>query len=262
MRKLLAGVCLAVALTGVACGEKTGGAEDANALAAAADNAIEAGSARTTMEMTMDVGRREVSAEGEGEIDFAEDIGSLTMTMSGAGLPEGVEMDMVMDGQYRYMKLPAQLGGDGGWMRIDLGDTPAFAAGSQFNQDLSQYLDFLRGASEGDIEEAGTEEIRGVPTTHYKATLSFDRIIDQAPDQESADELRTEFDSLGGDEGSIPAEVWIDHDGYPRRVKVTMSVDVGGEAVETRMSFDLFDYGVEVDVEPPEDFEEIALPAG
>ncbi len=264
MRKLTVGLFAALfAITGIACGEEGGGsgAEGVNALAAAADNANEAGSAGMSMSMTMDAGGQEITATGEGAFDFDGQIGEMTMTMEGAGLPQGLEIEMIVDGKFAYMKMPADLGMGSGWYRMDMSSMPGVGANgaSQFSQDMSQYLEFLRGASEGEIEEVGTEEIDGVTTTHYKAELSFEKILEQLPEGE-VEQFEAQLDALGGSVDSVPAEVWIDEDGLPRRMKMTMSMDVQGQSMDMDMAFDFFDYGVEVDVQPPKDFEE--LPTG
>lgn len=266
-RKLGTGLCaLLLALSAAACGDNGGGAGGVgggsiNALAAAADNATEAGSSGMRMEMTMDVQGQEIALEGEGEFDFEEQVGEMTMTVSGSALGgQEQSLDMILDGEYVYMKMPPELGGPG-WQRMATEDI-AGAGASQFNQDPSQYLEFLRGASEGEIEEVGTEEIDGVSTTHYKADLSFDKMLDQAPDQEAADEIRAQFEAMGGDIDTIPSEVWIDEDGLPRRMQLSMSIEAEGQTAELDMTIDLFDYGVDVEVEPPADYEDVQAPPG
>jgi hypothetical protein len=264
MRKLTVGLFAALfAITGIACGEKGGGSggggdESVNALAAAADNANEAGSAGMSMTVEMDAAGQQMTVTGEGAFDFDDQLGEMTMTMEGAGLPEGLEIDMIVQDQYAFMKMPPELGMGAGWYRMDMSSMPAVGANgaSQFSQDMSQYLDFLRGASEGEIEEVGTEEIDGVTTTHYKADLSFAKMLEQLPESE-VDELEAQMEALGGSVKSIPAEVWIDEDGLPRRMKMTMSIDAQGQSIEMDIDMEFFDYGLEVNVEPPAKFEEL-----
>lgn len=264
MRKLGVGLCaVLLGLTGVACGDAgsggSGGADGVNAIAAAADSATEAGSSRVTMTMAMSVSGQSLELTGEGAFDYDEQVGEMTMTIGGAGLGDPQSMETIVDGTYLYTKMPAALGGDGGWVRMDM--TSVAGGASQFSQDPSQYLSFLRGASD-EIEEVGTEEIDGVTTTHYEAELSFDKILEQAPDEEAADEIRAQLEALGGELDSIPSEVWIDEDGLPRRMQVEMSVEAQGQTADMEITMDLFDYGVDVNVEPPADFEDIQAPPG
>lgn len=263
MRKLGVGLCaVLLGLTGVACGDEGsgggGGADGVNAIAAAADSATEAGSSRMTMTMAMSVSGQSLELTGEGVFDYDEQVGEMTMTIGGAGLPDEQSMETIIDGTYLYMKMPAALGGDGGWVRMDM--TSVAGGANQFSQDPSQYLSFLRGASD-EIEEVGTEEIDGVTTTHYKAELSFDKILEQAPDEEAAD-VRAQLEALGGELDSIPSDVWIDEDGLPRRMQLDMSIEAQGQTADMEITMDLFDYGVDVNVEPPADFEDIQAPPG
>ncbi len=259
MRKLTVGLfAFVLALAGAACGEEPGGgggAEGVNALAAAAEKATDAGSSAMTMSMSVDVGGQGFSLEGEGAFDFEKHVGEMTMTMEGDGLPQAVEVEIIIVDEYAYMKMPPELAPGGGWFRTEVASS-AGAGANQLGQDPSQYLDFLRGASEGEIEELGTEEIDGVSTTHYEAELQIDKILEQAPDQEAADELKEQLDAFGGEIDAIPADVWIDDDGLPRRMKMTMSVEAGGQTADVDITVDLFDYGLEVDVKPPKKFEE------
>lgn len=267
-RKLSLGLCaLALALTGVACGDDTGGGGSAeqrlNALTAAAEKATDAGSSAMRMEMKMSVDGQELSMEGEGTFDYDEQLGEMTMTISGSGLPGPQAIDMIVDGEHLYVKSPEALGG-GGWQRMDMTEVAGTRGAGQFSQDPTQYLDFLRGAGE-DVEEVGTEEIDGVTTTHYKADLSFDAILDYASEsgeatEEEVEALRTQLEALGDE--SVPSEVWIDEDGLPRRMTLAMNVEAEGQAADMDITVDLYDYGVEVDVEPPADYEEVTAPAG
>lgn len=125
---------------------------------------------------------------------------------------------------------------------------------NQLSQDPSKFVEFLRGATEDGVEDLGTDEIRGVSTRHYKADLSFERILDQAPDQEAVAEMRARLESFG-DVGSIPAEVWLDEDGLPRRME--MSMDFDGDGADLEISVEMFDYGIEVDIRPPKKFKEL-----
>jgi hypothetical protein len=263
MGKLRIALCAGlVAIVAAGCGDPDGGSSPRSieALAAAADKVSDAGSSALTMSMTMTMNGEEVTAEAEGAFDWVNETGEMTMTMSGAGLPGEVEMDVIVDGDYAYLKMPDGLPAVAGWYRMDAGDMGSGVGGAnQLSQDPSKFVEFLRGASEDGVEDLGTEEIRGVSTRHYRADLSFEKMLDQAPDQEAVEEIRARLEAFG-DVGSIPAEVWIDEDGLPRRME--MSIDLEGDATDMEMSVDMFDYGIEVDVQAPEKFEELPSSAG
>jgi hypothetical protein len=79
------------------------------------------------------------------------------------------------------------------------------------------------------VDKLGSEEIRGVTTTHYRAHL---------------DKTKAGLGILKDEPGVVDA--WIDDQGLPRRIRVPF----GGEN-EAAGVFDLFDFGVPVDVEAP-----------
>ena len=76
------------------------------------------------------------------------------------------------------------------------------------------------------VEKLGSEEIRGIPTTHYRAHLEKDKV------------------GMWADPGVVDA--WIDEQGLPRRIRIPFGGESEGAGV-----FDLFDFGVPVDVEAP-----------
>ncbi len=102
-------------------------------------------------------------------------------------------------------------------------------------------LDALRGA--GDVEKVGTDTLRGVETTHYRATIDPQKALDKTP-ADLRDKVQQGLDQLGG---SIPVDVWIDGDGQTR--KITMDIDAKTGTVATTMEY--YDFGTEVDVSAP-----------
>jgi hypothetical protein len=93
-----------------------------------------------------------------------------------------------------------------------------------------EVLDELVEASEK-VEQVDREEIRGVTTTHYRAH------IDEKKVAESKD--------LYPPEGLI-IDAWIDEDGLMRRLRLPF----GGPKDPVQV-IDLYDFGVEVSIEPP-----------
>ncbi|HEX6236277.1 MAG TPA: hypothetical protein VFZ68_03735 [Acidimicrobiales bacterium] len=209
-------------------------------------------------------------------------------------------MEMVVDPETLYMRAPflAQLSemfeaegmpadmmgpfgrmGDG-WGRIDvaaLGDSYGMAdlqsalSGAQFG-DPTVYLDLVAGADQ--VRELGDDEIRGVEVRGVAADVSVGEMLDQqgidpeeyvsqfaGPGLPGAGEVLDEFFT-----GTLPMAVWVDGDGYVRRLSVDMdlselfsSLDLpsappGDLEMSFGTSIDFFDYGDEsISVEPPED---------
>lgn len=99
-------------------------------------------------------------------------------------------------------------------------------------------------------EKIGTEDIRGEETTHYRARVNLNELVKQMPESERPPvELREQF---GGP--VVPVDLWIDSDSRLRKIVISRPArtegSVRGPAWTTTV--DLYDYGVEVDVEPPE----------
>jgi hypothetical protein len=92
-------------------------------------------------------------------------------------------------------------------------------------------------------DELGEEEIRGTKTTHYRARVDVRKLVRQLRAQDRPDGDAVE---LWGAR-FIPVELWIDDESRLRRI--TTVHDRGG-ARET-MAVDLYDYGIDVEVQPP-----------
>lgn len=270
MKRLSFWFAAILALTGVACGDPGdgGGTEGRriSALQAAAEAVDAATSSRMVMTMRMDFGGAEVTADVDGAFDFEEQVGEATMEFDAPAAVPGTSgtSRMILDRKYAYVKGPAAelYGGSGpGWVRMDLSGMPGM--GSQVNQDPSQYVEFLRAAGNG-VEEVGAEEIRGTPTTHYRAELALDDVV-EATEDENTRAYAEALQEMGSEIGEVPVDAWIGDDGLPRRIELSMAIsDIpglpGGE-LKMDVSVDLFDFGVPVDIRPPRKFEEVTVPA-
>jgi hypothetical protein len=104
-------------------------------------------------------------------------------------------------------------------------------------------------ASEGN-EELGKEDIRGEETTHYRARVNLKELVKQVPANERPpDELMQQF---GGP--VVPVDLWIDGDSRLRKIVISRPEIVEGDSTSPALTrtVELYDYGVEVDVQPPE----------
>ena len=161
------------------------------------------------------------------------------------------------------------------WIRLDPADL-GFTAGlggsgldpltSWPAVDPRGWLDQLQAVS--DLEDVGTEDVRGVPTRHLSGVLRLGDAAAMDPDGDG-----DSVSPFGGDlevlaEVTLPIDVYVDDEGLIRRVRQRIEyaalapalaeagggVDVGeleGAAMETQI--DYFDFGAEVDVAAPED---------
>lgn len=255
---------------------------------AAAVNSTDDGSAR--MALTLEMGSL-LSITGEGELDFDSqnmafslDMGSLSAIAPGAVGDDDMVIEMRMVDGVVYMRLPAFMrsavgSGDKAWVSFDTAEaldgsglSDETLSDLQEQADPSSYLAFLRQASD-DIEEVGSDTIRGTETTHYAGTLDLaatlddlspeiEELLDDALPNEGAGSLGGIFETLGLDE--VPFEVWIDDEGRMRKMAIVMDLsemfeELGagsddlpaGFSGEMQMDLELYDYGVEVDVEAP-----------
>jgi hypothetical protein len=112
-------------------------------------------------------------------------------------------------------------------------------------------MDFMDAwnAANADVEELGSETVRGVNTTHYRVIMDTAVVMDVA-DEEAAAEL----DSLGASYlDSLLVEFWIGDDGNMYRMAMELtgadSTTSGFESMT--MVWEMFDYGADIGVEAP-----------
>jgi len=269
----LQGLVLAASVVAVAAG--CGAKENApDPIAQAAEKTAAAGSSRYSFIGTTHVRGRTIVLEGEGVIDHAGRRGRLVYDTSGFNdfddVSEGEfgrQLTILFLGPRYYMdfgrdsEIGRSLGPGKRWMMYDLarmGDKAGADLESlpQFENPL-EYVAFLRGVTDG-AEELGEEDVRGVATTHYRATVDLKRVTDKSADamrvsEETREGLQREVDRLIAETGlsSIPVEVWLDADGLVRRFVMTIEVGKGSQSVRAESRVELHDFGVRVDVESP-----------
>jgi hypothetical protein len=258
MRRLVLALVLLASLAASACG---GGSEpgaeqvspDAVVLAASKTN--ETGSYEADISGTMDIAGQSIDLSGTGAFDAAKQRGHMSYSMN----LNGVDLDMEMVFAYPviYMELPpesGQLPAGKKWIKMDL-EKLGQEAGLDLDQlmgagqtDPSQGLDFLRGVT--GVHAVGDEEVRGVSTTHYTGVVDLATLGSEHP------ELKPSIDQLVQQSGisRVPVEVWIDGDGFVRRMKQTLEGSGSGLPMNMTMTTDLYDFGTDVSVkEPPAD---------
>ncbi len=102
-------------------------------------------------------------------------------------------------------------------------------ATTRFRNDLvasTDALEYLRSVAD-EVTEVGAETVRGVDTTHYRATVRLAEL--------GASPTRDRY----------PVEVWVDENGRTRRYRAQT---LGTEEI---LVWEFFDFGVEVDLSPP-----------
>ena len=222
--------------------QEQGSSRTAAEVVQAATSATEqAGSSRFSLESVTEVGAQSVTFSGEGLTDAEGREGSATFTLpQGAGTLEQRFLDDVL-----YLQVPGQPG----WFRLALADlvgTPFESAAQPTGS-----LDALRSAG-ADVEEAGEEDVRGEPTTRYTGTVDAEEALGRLDGA-----LRDLADQgLGAAaSGTFPFELWIDGQDRVRRFRLTVELPAseatGGQPVSSETTVELYDFGVDVAVEPP-----------
>jgi hypothetical protein len=95
----------------------------------------------------------------------------------------------------------------------------------------------------GKIQNLGVEKVRGDEATHYRAELDPEKLLEELPAGERADYAHDARHSE-----PLPVEVWIDHENRVRRVSLREEFEENAPMITT---FEFFDFGVDVEVEPP-----------
>lgn len=106
----------------------------------------------------------------------------------------------------------------------------------------------LAALIEGASAEVGMEYVRGVPTTHYAGTIDVERLLASRPTEAQASDRErfSDLDTKGGGLAGIPADVWLDERGLPRRIQLER---FGGKG-----TWEYYDFGVEARIAlPPAD---------
>lgn len=235
------------------------------ALRAVPTAAAEAGSAAFEMVMEMTIEGEPVELVSVGAYDTDAHRMSMEMDMGGLldrleataeeGVPDGLDgpTQIVVDGTTVYLRAPLLdvLGGAGTWLSLSSDDLGATGLGlGTASYDPSKLLESLRGVT-GEPEVVGTEDVRGVETTRYTATLDLAEAVAQAP-ADQRDLVEAQLQRLGTAEVSV--DVWVDADGLARRLQVDMSDALGAAAAgdaRAVLTIELFDYGEPVDIQVP-----------
>ena len=188
-RFLLLPLLAALVLAGCGGGDDeaataTQGNGESALLADAAAATTQAKSSRVSL--VASVGGRRLT--GQGAYDFRAERGTLGVDLG--ALDEGLgEADLVVSDRVLYYHLPAGLAlvaGGKNWVKVDL-QTLGEATGTNLGAlaqgnlaDPGRYLEWLKASGE-DVEEVGSESVRGVETEHYRATIDLDKVAEIAP---------------------------------------------------------------------------------
>lgn len=195
-------------------------------------------------------GQGGASMLGEGVMDFEG--GKSLLTLKAAGI---FEMEMRTDGATVYMKVP-QMGLAGAptpWVAFDADEftgssgIEGFGANPASSSDPGRFLELLTShEAVKEVVSIGPANVRGTATTGYRVTFDPAKLADTLGLDEDDD-----FELTGVD---LVAETYVDDDGLVRRQVVRFGAPAEeGQLISfgMTMTMDFYDFGVEVDVEPP-----------
>lgn len=247
-----------------ACGQSSSPEER---LAASTEATSSAGSAELSMEMTMDMAEgssgMNLTIEGEGAMDLDAQRGRLSLRIPGMGSG----METIYDGDTIYTQMPAMLtGGEARWVRQE---SPGLSEGvgttGGFGGDPTEMLDALQAVG-GEIEELGSDEVRGDRVEGYEFTIT-------AADLQGGQDVPDEIADL-----EVPTQAWLDSEDRLRRMVTEIDMDqvmdaAAGSGAEDgsgsqpeaaqamsgtmTMTMEFWNFGASVDVQPPDESEVI-----
>lgn len=163
-----------------------------------------------------------------------------------------------------YMRSPlfsSALPGGKQWIKFNVatllsrqGINPTLLSSAQ--SDPTQYLQYLRAVS-GGVQNLGTEQIRGVSTTHYHAVSDLSRYAALLPADKRAAAQKT-FSQLEQITGTrrIPMDVWVDSHHLVRQMRIQLGLHpntgtLAGQSVNESVTVDLFNFGPKPAVATP-----------
>jgi hypothetical protein len=230
------------------------GARAQRLVAASAGRTEAEKTAKLSGQVTVDAGGHHVTMPIDGAIDFRTNAVELSMGFGQLGAAaDGMTMKVRVIAGVAYMSLGSIPGAARGvfeqrmqgkhWIKIDpsnLGASPD-AGSTTFGGDAGSTIGALRGVD--DVTRVGTEEVAGVPTTHYRGTVDLAKVLAKLPAR-MQDELRKN-PAFGT--GAWKIDAWVDADGTLRK----MAFDV--ETAQMRVSevLELRDFGAPVDLSAP-----------
>jgi hypothetical protein len=287
-RFLLLALTLALVAFVVGCGGGQGGGTAAlpvlDNLEPVADATGEARSARFETRFTMEMpGLSGFSFSADGAFDaqarkaqvrldlgsFAEFLGGFAGAL-GEGAPDELsdpskwKLELRLDGTVAFLRMPlldSRLPDGKEWVSIDL-DKAAALRGLDLDDDVLSFakgsdpreaLDYLRSVS-GGLTSLGTEDVRGVPTTHYFAVLDWQKALARAARESGQAGFLAQIENMPGALANVPVDVWVDADNLVRRMTMDFSFsspDQPQQEAKASLEMEVFDYGQPVRVDAP-----------
>ncbi len=218
--------------------------DSANAvLTSSVDKTFAAKNAKVRFDVKSTSNGKPITIGGDGVLDLAQKKFALTTDLPADSGISG-ELEIRVIGNVLYVKLPANaaiITGGKPWIKVGAAAADNLGSMGALSQDPTQLLSALRSVS-SNVTTVGTEDVRGVTTTHYRAVIDLAKAARSNPD--ASQELDRYKAQLGST--SLPANVWIDKDGYLRRLVVTITPPPGSVSAAdgaVTVSVEMYDFG-------------------
>jgi hypothetical protein len=143
------------------------------------------------------------------------------------------KLDGILIGDVNYLRARALTGTDR-WVKLTDRSSPVR------HMTMAEFAEMLR--SSDDVEDIGAERVGRRNTTHYRATVSTEQMLESSPE-----EARERLKRLEDVDLDFPIEAWIDRAGFVRRIAMT----VEAEGAQLRATVDRLEYGARLRAEPP-----------
>jgi LppX_LprAFG lipoprotein len=234
-RHLLAAFTVLALIAGGCGGEEAAESNPLAALDVAAKKTTEVESMRQAITMDVDFEGETLSMDAEGSFTADSQNGTMQATMVTGG--DQLEFEAIAVDGTMYLKsddFPLPAGKE--WLKTP--DPPTST------MEPAEFVRFLR-ASEG-VENAGEEEIRGEPTTHFRGPLDLEKLA-EASDTAVLERLKASPEAKNLD---IVVDVWVLENGLPARMAMKLTAPEQSSGQMT-MTADILEYDVPVDAEPP-----------
>jgi hypothetical protein len=276
----VAGVAVTALVTG--CGGSSGGGSskaDGGSkvstvtpqalLASSVDKTLAAKNADIALTFKGEAAGKEIGFSGTGVIDFVNQKFQMTLNLPATDGIAGTIEERLID-KVLYLKLPAAASAATGgkpWVKVDASSLGSSSSLGSLNQNPADILGSLRSVSSS-ITTVGTEDIRGVPTTHYKANIDLAKAAAASGSKGGLDQATIDQYKKALGSTSLPADVYLDSKGLPARFAITVTPAPGSatasEVGSVSTTIDFFNYGkanTDAIVAPPAS-ELGTLPAG
>lgn len=251
MRRLAAVAGLAVFAAGCGGGGAGGRSASPGDIAQAASKTANAGS----LEANFDISGQGIQGSGAGVFNTGKKrSGQLTMkviTRDQSGKLLQVPVHTIVTGDVFYMRssaFPKAVSQGKEWIKLDIAKLA-----KQQGVDLGGFLNasptptnalaYLTGATT--VKKVGSEVVRQTNTTHYKVTVDLRRAAARAEGSEQAALKRV---VSSGKLNTLPLDVWVDGNGYIRKVDY---LEHEGNQQAADVAMELHDFGHPISIKAP-----------